>query len=504
MKPILKKLRSTARARWPSLVALLMAGMFAWRFVGDWPVMLRYPGEEEHVEGIPLAEMVRLREGKPIYAKATPETFHAANYGPLYFLLGARLVNPRAPAYFPIRVLSMLATVGCAVGCGVQAFWLSRSLLAACLASLMFLSSAFVTRHGLSARADLGAFVLWLSGFLVAYRFRGSRRILWAAPFMLAGFFYKQQFVVAPLAVVLFLALEKRYRHAGEFAGIMVLSVGGLLALFHCVIFPGQAFIQHLIFYNIMPFSLERARTGVCFFGFLVLLPLAVAIAYLRTHREKLLSCYLGCAVALNLLMFARMGSDTNYFLESFAIVCPLVAATMWECAGQTLRAGKFLCLLGGGLTLSLILTHPVPEARDFEADRAMQDFLRSRFPAKTKALGYYTGDLVRAGLDTPITDIFAYGTLVGLGKISEQGAVSQLRRQRFGVIVTYFDVRTTRTEVRPDFILTEPLRQELLRSYQLLATLDLPGPEVIQPQDRFYAWIPRRQTETPDRGSPH
>ena len=499
-----KKLGAFFNACWPTLAALLLAGIFAARYVSTWPVMLRYPGEQEHVEGIPLAEMVRLRQGLPIYAKATPETFHAANYGPLYFLLGARLVNPRVPAYFPIRMLSMLATVGCALGCGLLAFWLSRNLLTATLGVVLFLSFAFVTRHGLSARSDLGAFVLWFSGFLIAYRLRETRKVLWGVPLMLAGFFFKQQFIVAPLAVVLFLVLERRRRHAAEFAGIMVLSVGGLLALFQCVIFPGQAFIQHLIFYNMMPFLLERARTGVCFFGFLVLLPLVVAIAYLRTHREKLLSCYLGCAVALNLLMFAKMGSDTNYFLESFAIVCPLVAAMMWDCAGQTLRAGKFLCLLGGGLTLSLILTYPVPGPRDFEADRAMQDFLRSRFPAKTKALGYYTGDLVRAGLDTPITDIFAYGTLVGLGKISEQGAVSQLRRQRFGVIVTYFDVRTTRIEVRPDFILTEPLRQELLRSYQLLATLELPGPEVIQPQDRFYAWIPRGRTETPDRGSSH
>jgi hypothetical protein len=502
MKPILRKLRSTVIARWPSLVALLLAGMFTWRFVGDWPVMLRYPGEQEHVEGIPLAEMVRLRQGFPIYAKVTPETFQAANYGPLYFLLGARLIDPHEPAYFPIRVLSMLATVGCAMGCGVLAFWLSRSLLAAMLALVLFLSFAFVTRHGLSARCDLAAFVLWFSGFLIAYRLRETRKVLWGVPLMLVGFFFKQQFIVAPLAVVLFLLLERRRRLAAEFAGIMALSVGGALALFQFVVFPGQAFIDHFLFYNAWPFALERVRTGLCFFGFLILLPLVIGIAYLRVRRDKLLSCYLGCASAINLLMFARIGSDTNYFLESLAILCPLVAAMMLECAGDPLRAGKFLSLLGAGLTLSLVLTHPVPRARDFELDRALQDFLRLKFPARTTALGFYTGDLVRAGLDTPITDLYAYGELLRMGKIPEAGLMSQLRAQRFRVIITYFDVRTTRTDVRPDFTLTEPLREELLRSYQLLATLELPGPEVIQPQDRFYAWVPRARPGIPDRVS--
>lgn len=319
---------------------------------------------------------------------------------------------------------------------------------------------------------------------------------------MLAGFFFKQQFVVGPLAVVLFLVLERRYRRAAEFVGSMALSAAGLLALFQYVVFPGQAFIEHFLFYNVWPFTLERVTTGLSFFGFLVLCPLVVGGAYLRGHRDKLLSCYLGCAIVLNLLMFARIGSDTNYFLESFAILCPLVAAAVGECAGDPLRAAKFLSLLGAGLTLSLILTHPVPAAQDFERDRSLQNFLRANFPARTTALGFYTGDLVRAGLETPITDLYAYGALVRMAKIPEEGLISQLHRQRFAVITTYFDVRTTRTDVRPDFTLTEPLREELLRSYQLFATLELPGPEVIQPQDRFYAWVPRPRPETLDRVS--
>jgi hypothetical protein len=99
------------------VAALLIAGGFAVWQLSSWPVRLRYPGDRCSVEGIFLAEMLHLRQGVPIYGPFTADPFDPANYGPVYYLLGAELINPYAPAFFSLRVLSTLATVGCAAAC---------------------------------------------------------------------------------------------------------------------------------------------------------------------------------------------------------------------------------------------------------------------------------------------------------------------------------------------------------------------------------------------------
>ena len=478
---------------WPGLLLLLLVGLFAVRHLATWPVLLRYPGEEDHVEGIPLAEMVRLRRGFQVYAPASAESFQAANYGPLYFLLGTRLVDPQKPAYFPLRLLSMLATLGCAAGCGLLAFWLSRRPLAACLGPLLFLSYPFVTRHGLSARSDLGALFLWFSGFLIAYRLRESRKLLWAVPLMVAGFFYKQQFVAAPLAVLLFLVLEKRYRLAAQFAGLLALGGIVLLGFFQFVVFRGQAFVHHLLLYNVWPFAWERALASLWFFGLLLVFPLWLGIEYLRRHRQPLLACYVGFAIVINMVLFWRIGSDTNYFLESFTVLCSLAAALFAEYLKDPIRGAKWLGLLGCSLLLSLGTTEPVPRPEDFSRDRAIQDFLCSKFAPGSTALGFYAGDLVRAGLENPITDLYAYYENLRMNRIPAEGLRTQLRRQHFAVITTYVDLRSPTKESRPDFAVIESVRDEILDHYELGATLELPRPERIRPYYRFYAWVPRQ-----------
>ena len=124
--------------------ARLLVGSFAGTQLASWPVKVRYPGEENLAEGIPLAEMLHLRQGVRIYDPPSPERFDAANYGPLYYLLGSRLVNPQEPAYLPLRLVSLLGTLGCAAGCSLLALWLSRSYFAATLAPLPIILRRFV------------------------------------------------------------------------------------------------------------------------------------------------------------------------------------------------------------------------------------------------------------------------------------------------------------------------------------------------------------------------
>lgn len=474
-----------------ALLAFVLSGIFCSWHISTWPVRLRYPGEGDYIEGTPLAEMVHLREGVPIYNRASPERFDTANYGPLYYLLGAQFIDPQKPAYFPLRLLSLVAMIGCAVGCALFAFLLTHNFLAAALAPLVFLSYPIVARYGVSTRCDFVALLLSFVGFLAAYAWRNSRALLLATPLMVVALFYKQQFVAAPLAVLLFLVLGKRYRLAVQFGGIMAVGGLGLFFFFQFIRFRGQAFIDHFLFYNLLPFSFTRFVLGLRLFGVLLLVPVLLGIGFLRRHPQKLVSCYLGSAVLLGVWMVGREGSANNYFVESALIVSSLVAGLFAEKMAEPTNAGGFLLWLAATLVLAQLRPYPPPQRADFDRDRAVQDFLRHNFPPRSLALSYYIGDLVRAGLETPITNLFHYTQLVRMHTLSDRDLLAQLRDHRYSLVVLNFDLmRETDPEVT-DAYLSPSLRQAILQCYRLGATLEMPKPERSRAGDRFYAWVP-------------
>jgi hypothetical protein len=473
--------------------ALVLAGLFAGLQISTWPVRLRYPGELNDIEGMRLVEMVHLRRGIPIYALPSPERFDASIYGPLYYLLGARLIDPCSPDFLPLRLLSTLATLGLAASCGVLAFWLTRHALAAALAPLLFLSYGFVTRHGTSARSDVVAVLLAFLGFLVAFRFQRGRWILLAAPLMLLSFFYKQQYVAGPLAVMLFLLIERRYRQAAELAGLLAAGGLALLGIFQFLIFPGEAFFHHFLLYNVTPFSWQQFKyAGLMFFALVLLVPLLLGLEFLRRHRNRLLGCYLACSVVLALSTVAKVGSDAHYWLECVLALSALVAALVAERAAAREGIAEILCLLGVALFFARLFTPPGPRPQDFVRDRAIQAYLREKFPAGTLALSHWAGDLVRAGLDLPISDPDQYNFLVRKGILSDQALLDQIRSLRFGLIVINYDMSIEPPVSQGGTRLPRALSEAILASYRLAASLAMPDTEKVWPDDRFYIWVPR------------
>jgi hypothetical protein len=481
----------------PGILAILLAGLFAGRQAATWPARLLYPGEEDEIEGMRLAEMVHLRQGVPIYAPASPEAFDAALYGPLYYLVGARLVAPEAPAYLPLRILSSLGTLVCAAGCALLAFWLFRSFLSALLAPLIFLAYAFVTWHGTSARSDSVALALCFSGFLIAFRFRNSRALLLSIPPILLGLFYKPQFVAGLLAVLLFLLLEKRYRAAAEFA--VVLFLGGLafFAYFQLVFFPRQALWLHLFAYNRLPFEWGGFTHALPFFALMFAVPLWMAFKFLHERPDKLVGCYATSVVALSLLTVAKKGGETNYFIECALVLSSLGAALLAEKLTKPSPSAGWLGLLVAMLFFAMWYAPRPPQPADLVRDRAVQEFLRREFPARSLAVGFYTGDLLRAGLATPVSDIYQYSQLVRAGRLSDRDLPAQLSRRRFRVITLNFDLRVNADH--PTDHLTGPIRRAILENYQVAASLELPGPEKFLADDRFYAWVPRAANSAED-----
>ncbi len=472
------------------LASIAMPGYFAVRHIASWPARVCYHGQLDNVESTVLAETLHLREGVPIYAPASPGRFDLAPYGPLFYLLGAHLVDSEKPTYSLLRVVSVIATVGMAAGCALLAFWIARKYLTAAIASLIFLAYALVTHFGTQARSDSMAMLLWFSGFLIAYRFQNDRRILFAIPLMTLGFYYKQQFVAGPLAVILFLLLQKRFRLAAEFTVVLSISGLSLLAVLQFVVFRHQDLLLHFLTYNIIPFSWQQAFSWGMVVAIIFMVPCAMAALFLRSHPHKLLACYLGWSVLLLPLLMAKRATNLNYALELLVVLCPLVAA---QCTINLTRpAGAVISLGLLAITLWLGNVFPVwvPRALDTAQEDAMQAYLRANFPPRAPALGYYAGSLVRAGLDMPISDLYQYSWLACQGTVSNQILLNMLHERRFAVILLGFDLQVEYSKDNPGGLCLPPqfytiVSQDYRPVTGSAARLFL--------TKHYYAWVPRK-----------
>src|SRR5687768_1871617 len=105
-------MKEPTRKRLLSCVSLLMVGAFAALNLSSWPARLLYPGDGNvGGDSMPLVDTVHLSRRIPIYAAASAERYDGANWGPLFYLFGSRIVNPQEPSYFPLRVLSIFGTL---------------------------------------------------------------------------------------------------------------------------------------------------------------------------------------------------------------------------------------------------------------------------------------------------------------------------------------------------------------------------------------------------------
>lgn len=474
-----------------TISAFLLVGFFAVRNVSSWPSRISYPGEESY-EGCALAEMVRLAERVPIYAAPSTEGFAGATYGPLYFLAGSRLIDWEKPSYFWLRLLSAIAIVGCAAGCGLLAFWLTRSRLAAALSPLVFLSYGIVTYHGVSALSDNVALLFSFFGFLVAYRFRNSRAILLAVPLMVFSFYYKQQFIAGPLAVFAYLLWERRFVRAAQFAGLLAFSLLGAFACFQWVVFRGQEFWRHFLLYQSTLFSWHQFELGFLAFAFIFAAPALLGLEYLRLHPNRLLQCYFVAAVLIGLVTIGKESAFLQYFYESILGISVLVPALLVSKIAARRGALEVLVLLAIAVVAGQWYTPPAPKPADVAQYDGVQRFLKQSVPPHSRVLGYRGGDLVQADFDTPFDDLFQTELLARRGIVPDQYLIERIRERWFSAIILDFDLAKEKNPQLLGMYLTAAARKAVEQNYQITSQVAVPSPERLNAQDLFYVYVPR------------
>lgn len=483
-------MRRSASTLW-LLCAFLVAGYFCLKNLRTWPARIFYPGEESY-EGVVLAETLHLRQGVPIYDPATTDHYDAATYGPLYYFVGGRLLGDEL-SYSPLRLLSAFGMLGCAVGCSLLAFWLSRSYQAACLAAIVFLAFGMVTRHGIKGLSDGLALLLMFAGFLLAYKFQNSRALLLSVPFFLAGTYCKPQYLAGPLAAAVFLLWERRYRLAAYFVGLLAFGGLGLFVLFQSVVFSGQSFWRHFVLSQAALFSWHRFGQAVFILVFLLALPLLFSIEYLRSNSNRLLACYLFFAVVLGAVTYSKDGSGIHYFFESALAVSVILSVAIV----RQINAQPYRAYLVPVLALMLVAgqwwsNNPPPRPIDVAKHNAMQSFLRQHFASHAQSLSPSPGELLQAGLETPYSGLFQLVQLAHRGLVSDRELADKIRSRRFAVIVLGIDLAEEKEPYWLNFYLTPTLIDAINQSYSITTSLDMPAPEQQRAQDRFYIYVPK------------
>ena len=221
-------------ARWVRLGAWGAAFLSLAVFLCLAVLRLSYPFELEWLEGGVLQHVERVAAGAPLYVPPSLE-FTAFSYPPLYFVAGAAAARLFGDGFLPLRLLSLLATVGSfALVFGIVRRSTRRALPAAVAAGLFAATYAASGFWFDLARLDSLALFLLLLGVRLVW-FHAGRAASVAAGIAFGLSFLTKQTALAclvPLIPVLFVV---RRRQAVWLTVTLVALLAGTTLLFDAV-----------------------------------------------------------------------------------------------------------------------------------------------------------------------------------------------------------------------------------------------------------------------------
>jgi hypothetical protein len=348
---------------------------------------LRYPYEVEWIEGGMVDHVARLRAGHALYARPSL-TFTADIYTPLYFVVAAAVSFVTGLGFFPLRLVSFLASLALFAALARLARsdtddWFPGLLAAGLFAACYRVGGAWMD----TARVDTLCLALTFWGLVVARDARSARRGALAGLLLSLGFLAKQVAVFPAVAVAVFLLVTRRTAAARAYAAVTMVGIVGSTLLanaltggwyaFYVVTLPTEHDVAHRAYVDFFTVDLLRPLPLAMLLG-------AVALVALRRRHDALVFHGLVGGALLVAAYTARLhtGGYDNVLLPVYADVALLAAIG----AGHALRTTERRWLArAAGLALlaqfALLLYNPaaqVPTNADWQAGAEMMAALRA------------------------------------------------------------------------------------------------------------------------------
>ncbi|MBX7233964.1 MAG: glycosyltransferase family 39 protein [Caldilineales bacterium] len=344
--------------RWLALAAIVAYLIFSWP-------RLIYPYDLDFIEDGMLMQAWRMAHSLSTYLPANA-IFVPHAYPPLYPWLGSWLLRLAGAAFWPLRALSVLATIATALILFGVARRESRSnLLAAAVMVLFFLGNRVVGGWYELARVDALFLMLVVAGFsLAVYRTDSMAGLIAAALALMAAFFSKQQGVLFFIAASCYLLWARRGRSwpffaAGIGVGSLVFfwlqrTTSGGFGYYVFAIQGGSSDLQLIRLLRSLVWDFAGSMAAL-----VALLSLAVFLAWRRRGWRFFLlqPWFFFTAVAVGVALLGRtsVGGNLNHLMPAYALLC-LAPALLWAELAQrpASHRRRSRWILGAALAMQL------------------------------------------------------------------------------------------------------------------------------------------------------
>lgn len=446
-------------------------------------------------EGIVATQTFSLAQEGNLYYDLKHYPYTVCAYMPSFYILAAGLNRIGLPVLLAGRVLSLAALAAI-----LMLIWRILILYTGdrhCAATGVALAglTQLLLGWGITGQVDMLAVALTLAAFheYVRYRVTGADSLDWAAIFAIAGLFTKQTVLAAPAAIFLMLLIESPKR-AGRFAMIAA-GVGGAAVLGLNALMNGR-FLDNTVFANLNPFALYKLNVHFEYMAvaLMPLLPVAVLGAR-RSFRTPMRAAfiYLGFAFAVLMLTAAKVGSDSNYQIET--------AILLILCACLSLHALDFFPLyLSGSKKWVTLLILPLGlyalQNIRVAATGVLQRIAREQsFRTQVAALNPYlagSGPILSTDSNALVhakrrfeVEPLIYRLLVEAGRIDARPVLADLDRARFQTILLYENLAAN-PDTDPEFPRLTAAQSDSVRKHYRMVK-HLPGPYL----DGVYVYQP-------------
>jgi len=456
------------------LLLLVLAGTV--RSLQFAAVQIPQPFSLNFEEGNQLDAALAVATGRPLYPPVGNPPYIVHPYGPVFYLLHGLAVRLFGLSFAPGRVLVLGAGVAVAL---LLIAWLKRMTASWSIAlgfGLTFLAVPLVRTWLPLLRVDLWGLLLTLLGL---YQVAMGQRPVFAALCFLAALFTKPTFVAAPLASLLYLALERRWAMARRLAATLLLGGLSALALLAALTHGWALFHMFLAFPDPYSLRLYAVRIAPFFIRNLPLVAGAVllAVAAGRLRQPSLPLLYAALATVTTLTA-GKWGSDANHFLEwqaALALAAGIGYAEFRFHAGAESAVALVPLLMA--VVIGFGLVNPAGLSPLLRDCREVYGLARE---TPGELLSENPGAAVLSGKTVWLSNAFEFRSLSAAGRLNPQPLIGMVERRFFSLILLQEDwptlVRQASQPPTENTIWPREFVQALGRNYRPLRTFSCAG----------------------------
>lgn len=409
-------------------------------------VLLWGQNEFSQPESVVAAQSMMLAHDGTFYNSLRGYPYTVNAYMPTFYLLDAGLIRLGVPAFIAGRLISFAALGGIYAVCWRLLKVYSANLYCAWLGTLLCASTSVLLSWGTVGQVDTLAVFFALTAF---YNY-SRRALLLAGVFAVLAVFTKQTMLAAPTAIFAGLLLERNWKVALAW-GASVAGVVGTLVL-GCNLATHGNFLVNTVFANLNPFVFEKFNQHLNYMLIAAGQLILVAAVCARTTwrgRGKALLVYLGLAFSVFLVTAPKLGSDSNYQIETTIVLVLCAALGVHACGyfDHVFRGSRaWVTLLQLPLLIHMVLnfriTFPFLLARVAKEQmfRQQVEGLKPWVPGTGLVVSTDINAMVRLRGRVDIEPLI-YTLLVHAGRIDPAPVQRDLEAGAIPVVMLYWDL---------------------------------------------------------------